>query len=60
MTHSYAFAAEPLSGEDLNLLHGTLRKWCDERGIEINAPEAEQAAVELMTGFSSVCATKSN
>ncbi|NHT78581.1 hypothetical protein G8E10_23030 [Rhizobiaceae bacterium CRRU44] len=51
MTHSYAFASEPLSSDDLNLLHGTLRKWCDERGVKITAPEAEQAAVELIDWF---------
>jgi hypothetical protein len=49
MAHSYAFGSDPIC--NLELLQGTLRKWCVERKVAIGDPAAEQAAVELIDWF---------
>lgn len=51
MTHIYAFGSQPLAGKDLDLLQGTLQKWCAEQGISTDNPKAQQAAVELIDWF---------
>ncbi|MCV9967465.1 hypothetical protein OIU34_37170 [Pararhizobium sp. BT-229] len=50
MTHNFAFQSEAITPEDLNMLHGTLAKWCAEKHMEAD-PSAQKAAVELIDWF---------
>jgi hypothetical protein len=37
--------------DELEMLHQTLRAWCEERQCELKSPEALEAARELVTWF---------
>jgi hypothetical protein len=51
MTHHYSFQTEAISAEELDMLQATLKKWCNEKQINISDPRAEEAAVELIDWF---------
>ena len=42
---------QPIGPDELQMLHETLRAWCEERNSELKSPEALEAARELVTWF---------
>ena len=51
MTRAYAFQTTAITSDELEMLHGTLAKFCGEKRIEISHPDAERAAAELIDWF---------
>ncbi|WP_455272866.1 hypothetical protein [Rhizobium herbae] len=51
MKHVYAFQNAPICSGELDMLEATLRRWCEEKQIEIPSPEAEEAAIELIDWY---------
>lgn len=51
MPHKFELQTEAINSEDINMLHGTLAKWCDEQHIEVSDSRAQAAAVELIDWF---------
>jgi hypothetical protein len=42
---------KPIGPDELQMLHETLRAWCEEWNCELKSPEALEAARELVTWF---------
>lgn len=42
---------KPIGPDEMQMLHQTLRTWCEERHCELGTPEALEAARELVTWF---------
>ncbi|WP_455274216.1 hypothetical protein [Rhizobium herbae] len=51
MPHKFELQTEAINSEDINMLHGTLAKWCGEQHIEVSDSRAQAAAVELIDWF---------